>query len=99
MNGDGGSDENGVDGQNISPNSVTTGDVKTTDLTFTIARQADTLFGASNYVLPITKPPEDGSTYALCNSVDAGGVVCYTIGECFIFHKSHYWRECSNSSR
>lgn len=74
MNGDGGSDENGVDGQNISPNSVTTGDVKTTDLTFTIARQADTLFGASNYVLPITKPPEDGSTYALCNSVDAGGL-------------------------
>lgn len=74
MNGDGGSDENGVDGQNISPNSVTTGDVKTTDLTFTVARQADTLFSASNYVLPITKPPEDGSTYALCNSVDGGGL-------------------------
>ena len=74
MNGDGGSDENGVDGQNISPNSVTTGDVKTTDLTFTIARQSDTLFGATNYVLPITKPPEDGSTYALCNSIDGGGL-------------------------
>ena len=74
MNGDGGSDQNGVDGQNISPNSVTTGEVKTTDLTFTIARQADTLFGATNYVLPISKPPEDGSTYALCNSVDAGGL-------------------------
>lgn len=74
MNGDGGSDQNGVDGQDISPGSVTTGEVKTTDLTFTIARQADTLFSATNYVLPISKPPEDGSTYALCNSVDAGGL-------------------------
>lgn len=74
MNGDGGSDQNGVDGQNISPSSVITGEVKTTDLTFTIARQADTLFGASNYVLPISKPPEDGSTYAICNSADGGGL-------------------------
>jgi len=74
MNGDGGSDQNGVDGQNISPSSVITGEVKTTDLTFTIARQADTLFGASNYVLPINKPPEDGSTYAICNSADGGGL-------------------------
>lgn len=69
----------GVDGQDITPNSVTTNTITTgallsSDIIFTTARQADTLSSAPNYVLPITKPPTDGSTYALCNSVDGGGV-------------------------
>ena len=78
-----------VDGQDIAPNSVTTNTVTTTvlnattatvdalkssDIIFTTARQADTLVSPVNYVLPITKPPADGSTYALCNSVDSGGL-------------------------
>lgn len=75
MNGDGGSTQNdGVDGQNITPNSVITNEVKSTDILFTTARQADSLTAPINYVLPITKPPEDGSTYAITNAVDAGGL-------------------------
>lgn len=69
----------GVDGQDITPNSVTTNTITTgallsSDIIFTTARQADTLVSPVNYVLPITKPPTDGSTYALCNSVDGGGL-------------------------
>jgi hypothetical protein len=75
MNGDGGSTQNdGVDGQNITPNTVTTNEVKSTDILFTTARQADSLTAPINYVLPIVKPPEDGSTYAICNSLDSGGL-------------------------
>jgi hypothetical protein len=75
MNGDGGSIQNdGVDGQNITPNSVITNEVKSTDILFTTARQADSLTSPINYVLPIVKPPEDGSTYAITNAVDAGGL-------------------------
>lgn len=75
MNGDGGSTQNdGVDGQNITPNSVTANEIKSTDILFTTARQADSLTAPINYVLPITKPPEDGSTYAICNSLDSGGL-------------------------
>jgi len=75
MNGDGGSTQNdGVDGQNITPNSVITNEVKSTDILFTTARQADSLVSPVNYVLPITKPPEDGGTYAITNAVDAGGL-------------------------
>lgn len=75
MNGDGGSTQNdGVDGQNITPNSVITNEIKSTDILFTTARQADSLVSPINYVLPITKPPEDGSTYAITNAVDAGGL-------------------------
>ena len=76
MNGDGGSTQNdGVDGQDITPNSVITNEVKSTDILFTTARQADSLVSPINYVLPITKPPEDGSTYAICNAVDGGGLI------------------------
>ena len=75
MNGDGGSGQNdGVDGQNITPNSVTANEIKSTDILFTTARQADSLTAPINYILPITKPPEDGSTYAITNAVDAGGL-------------------------
>lgn len=75
MNGDGGSTQNdGVDGQNITPNSVTANEIKSTDILFTTARQADSLTAPINYILPITKPPEDGSTYAITNAVDAGGL-------------------------
>lgn len=75
MNGDGGSTQNGgVDGQNITPNSVTANEIKSTDILFTTARQADSLTAPINYVLPIVKPPEDGSTYAICNSLDSGGL-------------------------
>jgi len=75
MNGDGGSDQNdGVDGQDITPNSVTANEIKSTDILFTTARQADSLTAPINYILPITKPPEDGSTYAITNAVDAGGL-------------------------
>ena len=75
MNGDGGSTQNGgVDGQDITPNSVTANEIKSTDILFTTARQADSLTSPINYVLPIVKPPEDGSTYAICNSLDSGGL-------------------------
>ena len=80
MNGDGGSGQNdGVDGQDITPNSVTANsvtanEIKSTDIIFTTARQADSLTAPINYVLPIVKPPEDGSTYAICNSLDSGGL-------------------------
>lgn len=58
----------------VSVDEIDINEMKVSDITFTTARQSDTPTSATNYVLPITAPPNDGSTYAICNSADGGGL-------------------------